>query len=402
MRYNKYKVSGIEWLGEVPDHWYYSKLKYEVHLITKKAPEEESIRKYVGLENIEPFEGRLKFKDDEDTEVVGESLLFNKGDVLFGKLRPYLAKCVVADFSGRCTSELLVMGSKTIFNRYLFYLMLSDGFLKIIDASTYGAKMPRASWDFIGDLLVCLPPVVEQRIIAEYLDSRIEKIDEIISAKQKQIDLLQQQRQAVISEAVTKGLDKNVPMKDSGIEWIREIPESWKLKKIKYLAFLKSGNTITSDKIEEQGQYPVYGGNGLRGYTSEYTHEGSYVLIGRQGALCGNVNYANGKFWASEHAVVVTAQSNVELFWFGELLRTMKLNQYSISAAQPGLSVDMIQNLIVPAPSLEEQISISRYMKTETDVSQVLILKITSQITKFKEYRQSLIYEAVTGKIKVS
>ena len=94
-------------------------------------------------------------------------------------------------------------------------------------------------------------------------------------------------------------------MKDSGVEWLGEIPKNWEVKKLKYVASLKSGDSITSNNIKDEGIYPVYGGNGLRGYTSNYTHSGKYILIGRQGALCGNINYASNEFWASEHAVVV-------------------------------------------------------------------------------------------------
>jgi type I restriction enzyme, S subunit len=111
------------------------------------------------------------------------------------------------------------------------------------------------------------------------------------------------------------------------------IPSHWGKMKLKYVASLKSGDTITSDSITESGEYPVFGGNGIRGYTSAYTHCGKYVLIGRQGALCGNINYASGRFWASEHAVVVDIKSEDEVVWLGEILRSMDLNQYSQSVA---------------------------------------------------------------------
>ena len=127
--------------------------------------------------------------------------------------------------------------------------------------------------------------------------------------------------------------------------WLHAIPREWQRKKLKYVASLKSGNSITSDDIAESGEYPVFGGNGIRGYASAYTHEGRHVLIGRQGALCGNINYATGRFWASEHAVVVTINADSNVTWLGELLRSMNLNQYSQSAAQPGLAVDVIANL---------------------------------------------------------
>ena len=127
--------------------------------------------------------------------------------------------------------------------------------------------------------------------------------------------------------------------KASGVEWLGEVPEGWVTCALKRLVRMQSGESITAESIEETGAYPVYGGNGLRGFTSEFTHSGNYVLIGRQGALCGNINYASEKFWASEHAVVATPIKPVDSFWLGEMLRNMNLNQYSIAAAQPGLSV---------------------------------------------------------------
>ena len=141
--------------------------------------------------------------------------------------------------------------------------------------------------------------------------------------------------------------------------------QSRKNVKLKYLADMRSGESITSDSIEEIGEYPVYGGGALRGYTSEYTHEGNYVLIGRQGANCGNVKTVKGKFWASEHAVVVTPNLNVDIEWLGYLLESMNLNQYSMSAAQPGLAVSMIKNLEVLCPSKDIQERVAEYINSK-------------------------------------
>ena len=182
--------------------------------------------------------------------------------------------------------------------------------------------------------------------------------------------------------------------KDSGVEWIGEIPEGWVFKKLKYVADLRSGNNLTSEQIKQNGDYRVYGGNGLRGYYSDFTHDGSFVLIGRQGALCGNIHYAKNKFWATDHAVVVTPISNYELVWFGELLRVMNLNQYSVAAAQPGLSVDSIKNQSIPFPVLSEQTAIANYLDRKTAEIDQLISQ--------KEYRTALISEVVTGKIKIT
>lgn len=219
---------------------------------------------------------------------------------------------------------------------------------------------------------------------------------------------MEEAKKSLISEVVTgkvKIVDgemverKPEEMKDSGVEWLGKIPKDWEVKKLKYIASLRSGRTITNDSIEEEGRYPVYGGNGLRGYTNQYTHNGDYILIGRQGALCGNINYAQDRFWASEHAVVVNLVKDVNYIWLGELLRTMNLNQYSISAAQPGLSVGMIENLYIPYVEKRLQDEISIFLKKYLEEFGGIISRLNKQIQKLKEAKESLISEAVTGKI---
>jgi type I restriction enzyme S subunit len=129
------------------------------------------------------------------------------------------------------------------------------------------------------------------------------------------------------------------------------IPAGWHVLRIKDLVHLKSGDFLPADRISTSGAYPVLGGNGLRGYTESFTHDGHFVLIGRQGALCGNVNYSTGRFWATEHAVVANPRKTFALRWFGELVRSINLNQFATASAQPGLSVEIISSLLIdPAP----------------------------------------------------
>lgn len=144
------------------------------------------------------------------------------------------------------------------------------------------------------------------------------------------------------------------------------IDTAWTKVRLKRIVALRAGEGIPADQITLEGDYPVYGGNGIRGYTSAFTHTGEHVLIGRQGALCGNVNRASGRFWASEHAVVGTPAVDVDVRWLAGLLESMNLNRYSQSAAQPGLSVDLIANLSVCVPSSAEQRAIGDYLDRET------------------------------------
>ncbi|MEN6458199.1 MAG: restriction endonuclease subunit S [Thermoguttaceae bacterium] len=184
--------------------------------------------------------------------------------------------------------------------------------------------------------------------------------------------------------------------KSIDLDWCREVPSHWSVAALKRFARFQSGDGITSLEIEPEGEFPVYGGNGLRGYTSKYTHDGTFVLLGRQGALCGNVNYASGKFWASEHAVVVTPSKEICQRWYGELLRAMNLGRYSMSAAQPGLSVQFVVNLQAPIPPLDEQRRIVAFLDREMAKIDALIAKKERLIGLLQEKRTALISHAVT------
>ena len=247
-----------------------------------------------------------------------------------------------------------------------------------------------------------LPPRTEQDSIVRYLDAATSKIDKAIAMQQKMIDLLNERKQIIIQNAVTKGLDENVEMKDSSVEWIGMIPKHWEIIKIKHLAKLQSGSNLTSNEISDTGSYPVYGGNGLRGFYGSYNCEGSYVLIGRQGALCGNINYAEDKFWATEHAVVCYPKKTYNTLWFGEVLRLMNLGQYSLASAQPGLAVERIKGLYVPNPSIEEQNKIALFLKQNIGKIDLYARHCQRQIALLQERKQIIINEVVTGKVKVS
>jgi len=264
-----------------------------------------------------------------------------------------------------------------------------------------GSCQPNFGPTHLSQLFVAIPnDIKQQEKIATFLNAKTIEIDNIISKKQKLIECLKEERTVLINEAVTKGLDKNAEMKVSNVEWLGEIPKHWELKKLKYVAKLKSGDTITSYEITDSGTYPVFGGGGLRGYTERgFTNEGNYVLIGRQGALCGNIKYGYGKFWASEHSIVVYTFENYEYKWLGELLRIMNLNQYSQSSAQPGISVDNIINLHIPVPPFSEQKDIVEFIETQSIKFDKTVFKIQQEIGLIKEYKTSLINEVVTGKI---
>ena len=176
-----------------------------------------------------------------------------------------------------------------------------------------------------------------------------------------------------------------------------KLPSTWKVTKLKRVASLRAGGTIPSEAVASSGDYPVFGGNGVRGYTTSYTHEGTFALVGRQGALCGNVNYATGRFWASEHAVVVTPLKGNDVFWLGELLRSMNLNQYSQSAAQPGLSVELVEQLDIPVPPLPAQRAIANYLDRETARIDALIAAKQQMAGLLEQRFDAAVFHAVAG-----
>ncbi|ELW94819.1 restriction endonuclease subunit S [Acinetobacter baumannii] len=399
-RYESYKDSGVQWLGEIPSHWDVKRMKFVVANVGDKIDAKESDLRYFGLENIESFTGKLLDSVELESEGIGHR--FQKDDVLFGKLRPYLAKVFLAQEEGLSSTEALVFrSSEVIYPKFLSYYCLSQDFINEVNGTTFGSKMPRASWDNISSFRMVYPSLDEQKLIAGFLDKRLAQVDALIAKQETLLEKLAEQRVALISHAVTKGLNPDVEMKESGDVFFRKVPNHWKVLALHYIVRLVSGDSITALDFVADGDYPVYGGNGFRGYIDRYTHQGDYVLIGRQGALCGNINFATGSFFATEHAVVVNPLVDINFKWLGFLLMAMNLNQYSTTAAQPGISAEVIGRLKILLPDVKEQNQIAEYIENvllnigEFE-NKVILLK-----SKLKEYRSTLITQVVTGKIDV-
>jgi type I restriction enzyme, S subunit len=395
-QYQKYKPSGIDWIGEIPSHWMVRRVSTFGKFFKGRGIKKDET-KDVGLPCIRY--GEIYTKYDRivyetasfiDIETSKNSELIKKGDVLFagsGETVEDIGKAVVyfGNSDTYAGGDIIVLRLQDAIEPiYASYLMNSSFVQHQKSISAKGEIIVHIYPKNIREIITPLPPKEEQTTIAIFLDEKTAQIDTLITNKQKLIELLKEERTSIINEAVS-GEGKN-----------------WEKKKLKYVAKLRSGEGITAENIRPEGEYPVYGGNGLRGYTSAYTHEGDYVLIGRQGALCGNINYASGQFFATEHAVVVSILDGSEFVWLGELLRSMNLNQYSQASAQPGLSVEKIQNLTIPVPSLKEQTVIVHRIQIETQCIDNTISKIEREIELMNEYRTALISEVVTGKIKVA
>lgn len=411
--YPEYKKADIEWLKDIPKGWSEKRLRFVVRTNPVKSEinnlEDDDLVSFVPMEAVGEFGGISLEREKLLFEVYNGYTYFRNGDIVIAKITPCFenGKGAIAEGLkngiGFGTTEFHVLRPDIeCSTRFMFYLSMSHPFRKIGESGMLGAGgQKRISESFIKDFRIGLPGKKDQEFIADFLDYNTQQIDQLIEKKKALIEKLNEQRIAVITQAVTKGLDKTAKMKPSGVDWLGDVPEHWDVMKLNHVVRLKSGESITSLELKLAGEYPVCGGNGHRGFFDEYTHDGEYVLIGRQGALCGNINYVSGKFWASEHAVVVTPDRAVSTLWLGELLRIMNLGQYSVSAAQPGISVEMIARLKIPYPPMEEQKEIAGYISNEISKNHDLINVTQKTIESLIEYRTALITAAVTGKIDV-
>ena len=397
-RYDTYKDSGVKWLGEIPSHWEVKRLaSYFTERRVKVSDKEYEPLSVTKLGVFPQWENVAKTNDGDNRKLV------KKGDFVINSRSDRKGSSGVADRDGSVSLINIVLKPRnTIRADFSNYLLKSYKFIEEYYRNGRGivADLWTTRYDEMKMIKLAVPPLEEQTAIANYLDTATAKIDAAIAQQQKMIDLLNERKQIIINRAVTKGLNPNAKMKDSGVEWIGEVPEEWEVRKLKHIAKLQSGETISSDNFTEAG-YPVFGGNGFRGYTNRYTNDGDYVLIGRQGALCGNVNYAHGQFFASEHAVVVYPYYKENLVWLGEVIRASNLNQYSQSAAQPGLAVSMIQNISYPYPPEKEREKIASFLKNHLSQIDMAIANCQKQISLLQERKQIVINEVVTGKVKV-
>lgn len=410
--YPEYKESGVVWLGDIPVDWNVIPLKHLVALTPKKSGiNKKRMSEHCSFIPMEKL--KLNSLKLDETKLISEVYdgytYFENEDVLIAKVTPCfenknmaVAKNLINGI-GFGSSEIYVLRTNLkLNNQFLFYRLQEDSFMEIATAAMSGAGgLKRVPAEVINTFLAAFPSYEEQQKIANFLDHETAKINTLIAKQEKLIELLKEKRQAVISHAVTKGLNPNAPMKYSGVEWLGEVPEHWSVAKLSYFLKLLSGDGITSDQIEPEGEYPVMGGNGFRGYTSNYNCDGDYALIGRQGALCGNINIAKGKFFASEHAVVVYPYINFNLTFLSEFLRFMNLGQYSVSAAQPGISVERINGLKIAIPPFDEQTLIGYSIEKIIYKFDSLTDNAKTMIETLKERKTALISAAVTGKIDV-
>ncbi len=231
-------------------------------------------------------------------------------------------------------------------------------------------------------VLTPVPPLSEQSAIA----SAVSDIDGLLVKLKLLIAKKRDLKQAAVQQLLT------------GKTRLPGFDDKWVIKRLSELSTMKSGEGITSADINQFSRYPCYGGNGLRGYTSRFTHDGSYALIGRQGALCGNVFGVDGQFFASEHAIVVTALADTDIKWFTYALARMNLNQYSESSAQPGLSVSKILKLELLAPPTRHEHTAIATVLSDMDGE---LAALEKRLFKARDLKQAMMQDLLTGKTRL-
>lgn len=421
--YPEYKDSGVEWLGRVPADWEVRRLKFSSCLINEKVDAQDSTLEYLSLEHIESCTGK-RIADDTSTSE-GITSKFSPNDVLFGKLRPYLAKVWLADGHGVATTEALVIRpDNEVIGSFLKYFMLSRDFIDVVNGSTYGSKMPRANWDFIGNLSMLIPAIEEQRQIAQFLDHKTAQIDRLIEKKQELIEKLQEERVTIITQVVTRGLTPTITLKDSGVEWLGKIPRHWQC-----VGFTKSISSQvdyrgkTPEKVQE-GVFLVTAKNikdGTINYelSKEYVRDDQYdEIMSRGKPEIGDLLFTTeaplGEVANIDRTDIALAQRVIKFrgeatkldnyfarYWFMSRPFQDHLKSLATGSTALGIKASKLFELRIALPPLEEQVSIRNFLDERLQALTATEAKITEAIESLQEYRTALITAAVTGQIDV-
>lgn len=418
-RYPSYKDSGVEWLGSVPEHWRVDRLKRNLSLLTEKS---DSKNNPVALENIEGWSGRFIASE---TEFEGDGVQFDTGDILFGKLRPYLAKVLLAPWPGEAVGDFHVLRAKPgVFPHFAQYLMLTRSFIDIVDGSTFGSKMPRAGWDFVGNMPLPIPSFDEQKIIAGFLDREAAKIDALVAEQEQLITLLKEKRQAVISHAVTKGLDPSVLMKDSGVEWLGAVPAHWQVRRVKDVTRLESGHTpsktvpdywvdcdipwvsLNDSKYLAANDYITdtavqINQLGIENSSARLLPAGSVVFT--RDATIGLAAITTREMAVSQHLIAWCPTGLMDPLYLLRVFNAMKdhLDSYTFGATIKTIGMGDVKSLTTPVPPHHEQVAIAAFLGKELQVLDQLVDEAVLSIELLRERRSALISAAVTGQIDV-
>lgn len=418
--YPEYKDSGVEWLGEMPSHWRVIPIKHLADLNPKKSAIDHTL---LNKEcNFLPME-KLKLNSivlDEKrlvSDIYDGYTYFEDGDVLMAKVTPCFENkniavaCGLVNGVGFGSSEIYVLRSnEKTDNRFLYYRLQEDSFMDIATAAMTGAGgLKRVPSDVVNGYSLGTPEADEQTKIANFLDHETAKIDTLIDKQQKLIKLLKEKRQAVISHAVTKGLNPDAPMKDSGVEWLGDVPEHWEVKAIKFALKSLDYRRIplsSEERGKRSGDYRYYGASGVIDHIDSFIFDESTVLVGEDGAnlLTRNTPLAfsaHGKYWVNNHAHILKPTDDLADYW-AEVLELIDVTPIVSGSAQPKLTAEALNNLTITfPPCVDERKEIDKFIKNQKSTYDALTSKAISQVSLLKERRTALISAAVTGKIDV-
>jgi type I restriction enzyme S subunit len=398
-RYERYKDSGVEWIGEIPEHWGVIKLKYVTKLAYGDSLPTEN-REEEGEVDVFGSNGKVGTHNVANT-LSPVIIVGRKGS--YGKVTYSDKKCFAIDttyyIDNRCTKSNI---------KWLYYsLMVLE-----LDKNSQDTGVPGLSREYAYNKYVPVPTVNEQVAIANFLDQKTAEIDGLIADKEKFIELLQEKRQAIITEAVTKGLNPNVRMKDSGIEWIGEIPEHWEVKKLKYVSNITMGQSPKSEECSyDEIGVPFLQGNAeftnvhpipkLYCNTANKFSKVNDILLSVR-APVGAMNISDRVYGIGRELCAITAKKiQVKYLWYSLTVSLEELFIKSKGSTFEAVTVTDVQNLLIILPPKNEQDAIVNFLDQKTAEIDSLVTETKNQIEKLKEYRQSLISEAVTGKIDV-
>jgi len=411
-----------ELIGKQPANWRTDWLKWHVRLSTERPSDDEvETLPYIANEDIASWTGALLNHDPQPTNADGRK--FQPDDVLFNKLRPYLAKAYHASFAGVSSSELLCLrGDNNVLSRYLFYFVSSKVFVDTVNAETFGSKMPRADWEIVGHQPLPLPPLETQKRIAAFLDKKTAQIDGFIEKKRTLLERLAEKRQVIITQAVTKGLNPAALMKDSGIDWLGEIPAHWEVLPLRRIADrVVTGRTPpTADGgFFADGVVPwftpgdfdgLFLGDAEKSLTLDAFIEGhavrfpanSVLLVGI-GATLGKVAIAPMTCSSNQQINAIMVKADAAPIFLAYFLHTFRA-EVRISASGntlPILNQDKTKAIMVARPPLAEQVEIGVFLHDQDQQIERTRKEIECSIGLLTEYRSALITAAITGQLEI-
>jgi type I restriction enzyme S subunit len=406
--YPEYKDSGLQWLGEMPSHWVLRKSKYVFNRVQREVRPEDGV--------VTAFrDGQVTLRSNRRTEGFTESIKeigyqgVRKGDLLVHAMDGFAGAIGVSDSDGKCSpvcSVCVPTDQEQVHVSYFGYLVRQLAVTDFISSLAKGIRERSTEFRYseFSILDLALPPQNEQANIATFLDHETAKIDALIEKQQRLIELLKEKRQAVISHAVTKGLNPNAPMKDSGVEWLGEVPAHWSIKKLKFLCNLQTGDKNTEDAIED-GLYPFF----VRSQTVErlnsFTANCEAVLTAGDGAGVGKVfHYFNGKFDFHQRVYMMNNFRSVSGKFFFHYLAIM-FHKVALDGGAKStvdsLRMPIFMNFQITIPTSEEQFEIVNFIEASNQKFDALSQRAVDAIQLLTERRTALISAAVTGKIDV-